>query len=375
MMQPWRRPPWPAGCAITALALTIAALWACGDSEEAPEHAQAPRGHAGTGGLAEVRGLPNGDAAFAQRPRSCTTTRGVVIDAAGKPSPPVLNVPSGACVIWGNRGGRDVFVHTVQGHPEGGENTLSRQVSPGTAASTVYGPLERLTPARAAIDEQRRAEQRFCPYRTIGLGDPSTDAPVKHAYTISPGGARGTIVVAAPSRPPAARPQARSAELRALLRLRCGAVLLEERAAYCSETRAILIAGGKPRPRRLRLRSGRSVCVFWGNQDDSAARIADKPEPRPARRRGARPFREGIVCRDGFDIVDEGGRLESRPRGKRRCTREAGADGAPRDPGRSIPPRTAAHLSSFRFSRGAAPQGNLSYTIRPSGATATVAFE
>lgn len=357
---------------MVALTLVIPALWACGGSEEAPDYAQEQRAQAGAGELREVRRLPGGDEAFVSRPRSCTTTHGVMIDGAGQPTPRVLNVRSGACVIWGNRTGRDVYVHTDQALPEGPATTHTRHVSAGSV--DVYGPLERLTPARAAIDEQRRAEQRFCPYNAIGLGDPSTKTPVKHPYTITPGGARGTILVAAASRRATTLPQPRSAELRGLLRLRCGAVLLEEQAAYCTETRAILITGGTPRPRRLRLRSGRSVCVYWGNQDDRAARVANQAEPRPAPR-GARPFRQRIVCRSGFDIVDERGRLESRPRGKQRCTREVVADDAPRDAGTSIPPRTAAHLSSFRSSPGAPPaSGSLSYTIRPGGATATVAF-
>jgi len=302
----------------------------------------------------------------------------------GKPKPGKLRVRSGACVIWGNTSDRVVHVVSEQRYAEGGSMTRSRQLQPRSAA--LYGPLERLTSHRAALDQRRRKERKSCPYQAIGLGDPSTTAPVEHSYTITPGGGQGTLIVEpAQADSPTQQQRPLAADLRALQRLRCGDVLLEERASSCELTKAVLIAGGEPRPRnlKLKLKAGRPVCLFWGNQGDAAvvAQLrSERSRTRPAAERdkrvvARRPFRHRIVCRSDFDLVDAGGHLESRPRGQPKCTRKP-ASARPQTAKVNIPPQTAAPLASFSVKEGAQPPAQeASYTIKPNGAVTTITLE
>ena len=324
---------------IAALAAATLALSACDGGGDSADIGADARAGTAPGDLREVRRLPFGEYAFDERPASCTTTHAVLI-VQGKPRPRELKVGSGACVIWGNKTDRDVEVVSVQPHPEGGRTTHHNRV-PARSAASAYGPLERLTPARAATDEKRRREEKFCFSDAIGLGDPSTDTPVALSYTITPSGAKGKIIVDPPNGPAPKRPHRRSApDLQKLRRLRCGGVLLEERPASCQVMRAVLIVGGEPRPSNVHLKASRSACLFWGNQDDT-------------------------------EVVAELGSASSRPRAGSRPGKRVAADN-----GAVIPPRTATELGGFDFRRGSARlTWHLSYTLQPSGAKATIAFE
>jgi len=357
------------------------AFAACGGKEAGSVSDQ--RARAPSADLRQVRKLQFGDEAFDQRPASCATTHGVLI-VDGKPKPGRLRVRSGACVIWGNTGDRAVHVVSEQPHAEGGSMTRSHELPPRSAG--LYGPLERLTSHRAALDERRRKERKSCPYQAIGLGDPSTTAPVEHSFTITPGGARGTLIVEpAHAESPTQQQRPLAADLRALQRLRCGDVLLEERASSCGVTKAVLIASGEPRPRnlKLKLKAGRPVCLFWGNQGGAAvvAQLrSQRPGTRPAAERDKRvvdrrPFRHRIVCRSDFDLEDAAGHLEIRRRGQPKCTRKP-ASARPQTAKVHIPPQTAAPLGSFSVKEGAKPpaQGP-SYRITPGGAVTTITFE
>lgn len=364
---------------IAPVVFASVAFAACGGEEAGNVSDQ--RARAPSADLRHARKLKFGDEAFDQRPASCATTHGVLI-VNGKPKPGKLRVRSGACVIWGNTSDRAVHVVSEQPHAEDGSTTRSNELPPRSAG--LYGPLELLTSHRAALDERRRKERKSCPYQAIGLGDPSTTAPVEHSFTITPGGARGTLIVEpAQAESPTQQQRPLAADLRALKRLRCGDVLLEERASSCGVTKAVLIAGGEPRPRNLKLKAGRPVCLFWGNQGDAAvvAQLrSERSRTRPAADRDKRvvdrrPFRHRIVCRSDFDLEDAAGHLEIRRRGQPKCTRKP-ASTSPQTAKVHIPPQTAAPLASFSVKEGAKPtaQGP-SYTITPGGAVTTITFE
>lgn len=368
--------------AIAPIVCASVAFAACGGEQAADVSDQRARAPSD---LRQVRKLQFGEEAFDQRPASCATTHGVLI-VDGKPKPGKLRIGSGACVLWGNTSDRAVHVVSKQPYPEGGSMTRSHELPPRSAG--LYGPLERLTPQRAALDERRRKERTSCPYQAVGLGDPSTTAPVEHSYTITPGGARGTLIVdPAQADSPTQQQRPLGADLRALQRLRCGDVLLEERASSCEVTKAVLIAGGQPRPRnlKLKLKAGRAVCLFWGNQGDAAvvAQLrSERSRTRPAADRDKRvvdrrPFRHRIVCRSDFDLEDAGGHLEIRRRGQPKCTRKP-ASARPQTAKVNIPPQTAAPLAGFSVEEGAGaepPTQGPSYTIKPGGAVTTITFE
>ena len=223
----------------------------------------APQGGGGSTAsrLEDLRRLRGGEHAYLARPATCRTTHAVLI-AGDRPKPSVLELKGGDCVIWANSGAAQVRLEASPpageaGTPPLGTGAFSFDMPPG-GIQRAMGPFEALT--RRAFEERKPMQ---CPSR--GQYFVTTKPPVKIPYEIEPGGAKGMIVVlrgSAKAPHPEGRP---TRELQAVRRLRCGEVTFAERPAACKRTRAVLIEGGKPTPRELRL-PVMGGCVLWGNK-------------------------------------------------------------------------------------------------------------
>jgi hypothetical protein len=230
-----------------------------------PEPAPQVGGSGGDGSTAsrleDLRRLRGGERAYLARAATCRTTHAVLI-AGDRPKPSVLELEEGDCVIWGNSGAAQVRLKASPtageaGRPALGAGAFSFDLPPG-AVQGAMGPFEAMT--RRAFEERKPTQ---CPSR--GQYFVTAKPPVKIPYEIEPGGAKGMIVVrggSAKAPQPEGRP---TRELQAVRRLRCGEVTFAERPAACKRTRAVLIDGGKPTPRALRLPVV-GGCVLWGNK-------------------------------------------------------------------------------------------------------------
>lgn len=275
---------------LTALTVAAAALAlpACGGNDDDAVVLDAPSGEPSA-----IRGLRIGELAFAARPQTCSSTRAVVL-GGGDPQPARLVVREGGCFLWANK------------VPES-EVTL-RRVGPGRdpsgvglprffflvqqrSTTPVLGPLRvssRVRRAEAAegsgtdlLEGEHSSNASLSPKRAPGvplrcptraLEAPSGGTSLGVPYRVTPGGARGAVVLdrRRPLSGPGAQPPPRG--LGAIAGLECGERTIAERPAACETARAVVVTGGRPRPRRLRMPRARS-CVFWGNADASETRV------------------------------------------------------------------------------------------------------
>lgn len=258
---------WSIGLLFICAALVLPA---CGGDEEPaapiPESAPPVGGSGGdrstASGLQDLRRLRGGERAYLARPATCRTTHAVLI-AGARPKPSVLTLKGGDCVIWANSGAAQVRLEASAPADEAGRRALAVGPFsfdlPSKGIQPAIGPFEAPTPR--AFEERKPTQ---CPNR--GQYFVTTKPPVKIPYEIEPSGVKGTIVVlrgSAKAPHPEVRP---TRELQAVRRLRCGEVTFAHRAAGCKTTRAVLIEGGMPLPRELRLPVV-GGCLLWGNKD------------------------------------------------------------------------------------------------------------
>ena len=264
--------------ALSAAALGLSACGGDGDEVTLPP----PPG----GELAEVRGLGVGELAFAARPATCARTRAVVLGIARNPKPSRLELSKNGCFIYANRAsgvsvsvrGKPLRYRSERGvAPLGTINLFARQ------ASLPFGPFEviarkearRLSGGRTGLTENKlgsfaalgpsrpRSNPLRCVTRALRL--PPAAAPLELPYTVTPGGARGAIVVKPARERPPVRPLRGQQSLRRIAELDCGRRTLAERPAGCAVTRAVVVAAGRPEPPELRLPAA-GGCVVWGNE-------------------------------------------------------------------------------------------------------------
>ena len=202
------------------------------------------------------------------QPASCRTMNPIVF-RDGKPVPPSLTISAGACLVWANKSSGPLGLSFS---PSPDERPL-RELRILPRSVFAEGSFETLPPrayARMIADEAGKSgcgKSRRGSYYGVQYYR-ADKRPVTISYTVSPGGAKGRVVL----RPKPRHRAVLSSEVEQARRLRCGRNEVDGRPARCKTMQAVLIGDQTPNPAELRI-ARRGACVVFGNKGKRTLRI------------------------------------------------------------------------------------------------------